>query len=63
MSLIQSPCKDCPDRRVLCHSECEKYLSYRARLDEISAQLLRDSIIEDYEYKAIRRSIKRRNKR
>ena len=26
------PCKDCPDRRVGCHAECEKYREYDAAL-------------------------------
>ena len=24
-----SPCKDCPDRKVGCHGECEKYKAYK----------------------------------
>ena len=28
---IQSPCKECQDRDVLCHSKCEKYKEYRAK--------------------------------
>lgn len=24
-----SPCKDCPDRTVGCHGECEKYKAYK----------------------------------
>lgn len=28
---VQSPCKDCPDRQVGCHSSCEKYKDYKTR--------------------------------
>ena len=24
-----NPCKDCPDRYVGCHSDCERYLTWR----------------------------------
>lgn len=26
---IQSPCKDCPDRHVRCHSTCGKYIKFK----------------------------------
>lgn len=25
---METPCKDCPDREVGCHGECEKYKAY-----------------------------------
>jgi hypothetical protein len=28
--MISSPCKDCPDRLVSCHSNCEDYKEYQA---------------------------------
>ena len=28
-----SPCKDCTDRCVNCHTNCEKYVSWRAECD------------------------------
>lgn len=31
---MTAPCKDCPDRHPLCHSECEKYLAYKAEREE-----------------------------
>lgn len=27
---MKSPCKDCPERYVDCHSRCKKYLAYAA---------------------------------
>lgn len=33
-SKISAPCKDCGDRYVGCHGKCEKYLTFRSRLDE-----------------------------
>ena len=29
-----SPCKDCVDRHVSCHSHCEKYIAWRTEMDE-----------------------------
>lgn len=28
ISRLESPCKDCNDRRFKCHSECKKYLEF-----------------------------------
>lgn len=30
---IASPCKDCEERHIGCHSECERYADYRKRID------------------------------
>lgn len=32
--MIQGPCKDCVDRKVSCHSTCEKYLAFKERKAE-----------------------------
>ena len=32
---MEAPCRDCPKRYPLCHSECEQYLAYRAERDEM----------------------------
>lgn len=29
--MIAHTCKDCPDRHVACHCECEKYQAYHAQ--------------------------------
>lgn len=28
------PCRDCTERKVGCHSTCEKYLAFRKRVDD-----------------------------
>lgn len=33
--MLNSPCKNCPDRYVGCHAECEKYKDFRKNYDEI----------------------------
>lgn len=30
---MKSPCKDCPERYVGCHSECGKYKYFRRKLE------------------------------
>ena len=32
-----SPCKDCPDRTLGCHSNCEKYIAFQQNLAEEKA--------------------------
>lgn len=34
-----SPCKDCADHSMHCHSTCERYKAYRAWRDARSAEL------------------------
>lgn len=29
-----NPCKDCPDRHIGCHSDCERYLARKKVYDE-----------------------------
>lgn len=31
-----APCKDCEERYLGCHSECEKYKAYRVQQEKIS---------------------------
>lgn len=32
------PCKDCSERSVRCHAECERYKAYAAEREEIRAE-------------------------
>lgn len=34
---MNSPCKNCPERRKLCHSQCEKYAAFAAENARIRA--------------------------
>ena len=31
---VDTPCQDCKDRHVGCHSTCKRYEEYRTKLDE-----------------------------
>lgn len=32
------PCKDCADRKINCHSTCEKYKEFRAYKDSLNKE-------------------------
>ena len=40
MSILNSPCKDCPDRSMTCHDTCPEYLEYKKVRENISKQRL-----------------------
>lgn len=33
---MKPPCKDCPDRKVGCHSTCQRYLDFRKEVDRVN---------------------------
>ena len=43
---MQSPCRDCESRHYLCHSECEKYIAFRKKRDEILEKRWEEQKIE-----------------
>lgn len=46
-----APCKDCPDRHIGCHSECEKYLSFKADVANRKEQQDNEQRARLYRYK------------
>lgn len=38
-----APCKDCTERKVGCHADCDKYKEYRRALDAINQKRREDS--------------------
>lgn len=34
--MIKSPCFNCPNRTMSCHSKCELYTDYRVRIDDLN---------------------------
>lgn len=34
--MIKSPCLNCSNRAIGCHSKCEPYTDYRARIDDLN---------------------------
>jgi len=35
--MMKCPCKDCFDRKLLCHSQCKKYQTWKAELAKMKA--------------------------
>lgn len=33
---MMSPCKDCKNRKLYCHSSCEQYKEFKAELERIN---------------------------
>lgn len=44
--MITAPCKDCIDRHMNCHSECNKYKEWKQELDVVKEQVLVKRIAE-----------------
>lgn len=53
--MIDSPCKDCPDRKSGCHTVCEKYKEFKEQTHEEYVQRFRENEIESYEIRRGRR--------
>ena len=65
MSKPNSPCKDCPDRHMGCHSECEGYKSFEAENEEYKAKR-REALKKEYgslDYVSILKNKQRKNKK
>ena len=41
---MNSPCKDCPDRHIGCHSDCDKYINYRKELEQLKEQQYKENL-------------------
>lgn len=51
--MLNPPCKNCPDRRVGCHSVCERYLEFKTKRDRIIAKRRAEMNLED-DYRRVR---------
>lgn len=40
---MRAPCKDCPDRKLGCHSVCEKYIEFTKKNEEIRLKKAREN--------------------
>lgn len=57
--MLNPPCKNCPDRRVGCHSVCEGYLKFKTERDEIIKRRRAEMSIDD-DYRKVRQKHKER---
>ena len=39
MAMPVGPCKDCEERHLGCHSDCERYKAYREEWERITAEI------------------------
>lgn len=44
-----APCKDCSDRHVGCHGDCEKYKAYRSDLESKHEHEKQENSYHDYQ--------------
>ena len=56
---MKSPCLDCPDRHLGCHSTCEKYISFQKLHKEEKARMS-EAKLADQEFRGTRRLSKMR---
>lgn len=54
--MLNSPCKDCPDRVLGCHSVCEKYLAFHKERTEYLEYRKKQNQLEDDLFKSSRHS-------
>ena len=45
---MKSPCLECEDRHVGCHSECRKYMGYRLLLSCMRNTIRKETVGEAY---------------
>lgn len=45
-STERNPCQFCADRREGCHSNCQRYKAFRARMDEANQKKERDRVAD-----------------
>lgn len=64
---VHSPCKDCPDRHIGCHSECDKYKEFEKALFEEKSIRYKANNAEkratNHEIRSKLRTIKRQGKK
>ncbi|MBO7712381.1 MAG: hypothetical protein J6S85_02735 [Methanobrevibacter sp.] len=50
---MKSPCKDCPERYIGCHSACGKYKDFRKQLDEQKQHISREKEQQLNKYRVV----------
>ena len=60
---MQAPCKDCPDRSVTCHAECEKYRECATTNAEQRKQRHIENVGRQYTIEKYNKAVKKRSKK
>lgn len=50
---MNAPCKDCQDRKHLCHSTCERYAEYAKDREKERNERARKQKVSDFIYKSV----------
>ena len=58
-----SPCWNCATRKLGCQAKCDRYITYKAKQEEIKKRMQADNMVEGYFRKAIKRSVEFRGNR
>lgn len=45
---MNSPCQNCPERRLVCHDRCPAYMEYHERGLQIKEQMRKDRSVTSY---------------
>ena len=61
---MDCPCRNCNDRHVSCHSDCDKYIEWRTQLNAVNEQVRRARgafyMCEKVHNESVRRALKRK---
>ncbi len=60
--MLQPPCKNCIDRKVGCHSTCEKYIAYDNEHKRVCSERARFRQLEN-DLVAIQMTMKKRDRK
>ena len=60
---MKAPCKDCPDRFVGCHSQCEKYIAFQKYREEYLEYRHKQNHLKDDLWKTSRYSKMKKKRR
>lgn len=61
--MYNGPCKGCEERHYLCHSTCEKYLTWKQEHEEIMALIRKEKKLNDDIYHSSRYANGRKRRR
>ena len=60
---MNPPCKDCPDRSVTCHANCEKYREFATANAEQRKQRHIENVGRQYTIEKYNKAVKKRSKK
>ena len=63
MIMTTAPCKDCGDREIGCHSQCEKYKTYSFYNEEIKSKQRLENLSKSIMFEGFKRIEKYRRSR